>query len=350
MVAIGQTLSSTDYNKLKGLASTAKPTLPKTSTEEAQKSEVETWLMSFGVKYIGPHPIPLTSIDEKTSRGHNSREVSIVPDTVDRVVQGLKDGVSLPAIVVYPAGSKFTIIDGNNREAGHKKAGKLLINAYVVDENTPSELLARMIVNANAHHGVTPPVNFRVQQAAFLVTAHGLTRELACKDAGVTTDALKNYFKLLEAEGRAKNLRIAGFADLPDSTKRFLNRLTLDSAFVAASHVVIEHSISSPETEKLVKTVSVVSSESAMIAVIEGEKESREKDAVIQKATGRRIASPKQALVTGLGKLANIDPYSLASQILTDIDGKEMISRTRAVRDNLLRIENEITKRHPGVE
>lgn len=316
------------------------PTPPTCNGEDALDSQVERFLQLHGVKYAPKSLIPMAMIDEATSRANQARDVPILPESVDRFAQAIKAGEYLPPIVVFPNGNKVTIVDGNNRHAGHKKAGSVTVPGFVIAEDTPSETIALLTVASNNGHGVTPDLKWRKRQAAYLVSV-GFSGEKACDAAGVSKSQLADYTALLRADARGKRMHVSSFSSLPESARINLGRIALDNAFFTACRLAIDTSMSSEDTRILLKDIKVLGTEADQLAFLARMSDERKLEAKAKAATGGtgRISSPKQSLITAIGKIMHMDPTDLARQVLTEDDRRLLIRRCDEAGEKLIELQ-----------
>lgn len=330
--------------QLKTQASSATPELKggAVTAFEAQAVEVEHWLRDYGVSYSSLTSIPLEDIDERASRANQARSTPLVEDSVTRFAQFLRDGKSLPPIVVYVAGQKAVIIDGNNRHAAHKRAGLLAIPAFIVAADTPSETILLMTVAANAHHGVTPDLQWRLQQALHLY-ALNFTAEQAAKAAAVTLVQFQQYQRQQKATVRAAGLKIRGFADLPTVTKTALNVLSSDVIFAAAARTVLATGMNGQETRDMVRDLKSLAPQGDLlmkkyIAELDAQRK-LEKQAQEQTNIVQPVLSPKRGLVTGLGKIMAADAKVLVPTLLTADELRDFIRRAEEAGEHLVELQ-----------
>jgi hypothetical protein len=323
-----------------GKAAASTPATPKVGVEEAEDSKTERWLQRYGVKYAPKTKLALGLIDEKRSRGNQARDKAIVPELVERYSLALKHGEYLGAIVVYVDGNRAVIIDGNNREAAHRKNGEQFIWAYVVDSATPSETIHRLTVSANVRHGGTPDSRWRIKQAAFLVSI-GVAQDDAARDAEVSVSQLRDYQAALRAEARAKGMKIHDFEKQSLTAKKDLGRLTNDPVFYQAAHAAIETGMTAEEVRTFVRDVKALKSDNEQIAHIVAVAERRKLERRENERPGKkaRVSSPKTSLVTSLGKIQAIDPADLARQALTDLDRQLLIHRIEEGGEKLIELQ-----------
>lgn len=300
---------------------------------------VEAWLQRCGVAYAPPTGIPLTMIDEKRSRANQARKDPLVSESVERFAAAFRQGRPFPPIVVYPMGSKVVIIDGNNRHEAAKRARCEYIRGIIISPDTSSEMIQLLTVEANATHGVTPPLEWRVRQAFHLVSlGHG--DERSAEAAGITISQLRNARAASEAEQRAKILRIAGFTELPAVHKQKLNALKNEPVFFAAAVMVIKHQLISDQVGDLVRKIKSGRSESEQLSILaEAEELLAVESAAMRAMDKRRVSSPKTSLVTGIGLLRKIDPVALVNQIRTVQDRDLVAQRLKDLEQTVLNLQ-----------
>lgn len=332
---------------MRAKATNAIPLAPVCSPSEALDSQVERWIQRFEVKYAPKSMIPIGLIDEKGSLGNQARQEPLVPESVERFTMSLKAGEYLPAVVVYPVGNKVRIIDGNNRFAAHKKAGSQFIPGYIVDENIPTETILRMTINANVGHGVTPDQKWRVKQAAMLV-ANGFTAEVAAADAGVSRNVLQSYQAAVRFDARAKALKIQGCADLANASKVALVAVQNDAVFYQMTRTAIDTGMFSDDVRRMIKETRALPDEATQIqniATIAADRKLEEQQRKAGVRPGNTLASPRQSLISAIGKILHIDPAELARSVLTDLEAREVINRCYKAADVLMEVATALERR-----
>lgn len=319
---------------------TTGPELP-VSRSRAAAIEIEAWLQRHDVKYAPPTMIPMSVIDEKRSRTNQARKDAIVADSVDRFTAAMKADAEFPPIVAYANAGRLIIIDGNNRQAAARKAGKDAIYGIIISDETPSELIQLLTIEANAHHGVTPDVSWRLTQAFFLCGL-GFTDQQAADAANVTVQQIRNARQIQEAEQRAKALKIHGFNDFPASIKSLLVTLKDEAVFFQAARTALDTGMTTEEVRDMTRTVKSLPSEGARIEHIGSIAKQRGLEAAAKKVLGktiRRVSSPKQGLVIGIGQLLKVDEAALVRSIVTTHDRDEINRRLASLVDKVLAIQ-----------
>lgn len=313
---------------------------PVCNNTEALDSQVERFLQQHGVKYAPKSQIPIGMFDEKASLGNQARDVPLIPESVERFSLSLKKGEYLPPVIVFPSGNKVVTIDGNNRYAGHKRAGSQFVPGFVIAEDTPSETILLLTVAANNGHGVTPDPSWRLKQAAHLVEV-GHTADKACEAAGVTKSQLGDYQAQKRADKRAANMKIHGFADLANTSRATLGRIQLDPVFYQAARVAIDTGMTAEDVRFLYRDVKGLGTQDEQIQHIVKVGAERKLEEKARKATGGggRLASPYQSLLSSLGKIQALDSAAVARQILTDMDRAELNRRLDQAGEKLIEIQ-----------
>lgn len=309
---------------------------------KAAAIEVEAWLQSHGVAYAPAVEIPMEMIDEKRSRNNQARAEAIVPESVERFATGLRNGGVFPPIVCYPVGlSKVSIIDGNNRQAAARRVGRESIYGIVIAEETPSDLIQLLTVEANARHGVTPELKWRIKQA-FYLDSLGYTDERVAQAVGISVSQLRGARAVREADQRASALRIQGFAELPATTKQVLNTIRDKAVFLQLATIAINTKMTAEEVRDTCRSLKSLPSEAARLEFLGKLARDRELERVTAKVAGKRlrgISSPQMALVAGIGQIKGVDPAALVRQIVTSKDLAMLRERIKQVEDHILDIQ-----------
>lgn len=329
--------SGTEWLKRRSITMDDGRELPVTQSEAAAVN-VEAWLQGHGVKYAPPLDLPMILIDEKRSRSNQARKDPIVAESVDRFAAAIKAGHEFPPIVTYLYGGKLVIIDGNNRQAAARKAGRDTIWGIVISEETPSELIALLTVEANAHHGVTPDANWRLLQAFHLVSL-GFTDIQAAQAAAVTPAQISNARKVREADQRAGRMKIGRFAELPAGSRQLLAGLKDDSVFFQAAKTAVDTAMNLDEVRSMCREVRTKTSEGARVEYIGALARERGLEAAARKVMGRalnRVNSPKQSLVAAIGKLLAVNEAALVRAVMTRHERDLVNVRLSAASDKLL--------------
>jgi len=318
---VGVPRTGTDWLKAQTKKITEGAELP-VSAQTAAAVEVEAWLQGHHIAYAPPAMIPMQVIDERRSRTNQARRDPIVAESVDRFAAAMRAGKTFPPIVAFASGGRLVIIDGNNRQAAARKAGLDCVFGIVIADDTPSELIQLLTVEANGHHGVTPELSWRIQQALYLVSL-GFTDQVAADAAAVTLNQLRNHRSAREADERARALRLHGFTDLSINARQALGVLKDEAVFYQAAKLVMDTSMTVDETRDLIREVKTRNSEGARIEYIGSVAKQRGIERAMKRATGRevgRVSSPKQSLVAGIGKVLKVDEAALVRQIVTTTD------------------------------
>lgn len=309
--------------------------------EVATANQVEAWLQRRGVRYAPPTGIPMDMIDTRRSRNNQARKDPLVEDSVKRFTLAMKAGATFPPIVVYPDFNKLVILDGNNRHEAALAAKHEYIYGIIIDKETDGQLIQLLMVEANANHGVTPPLDWRLRQAFHLVSlGHG--DELSAEAAGVTTQQLRNARAAREAEQRAAILRINRFSEISSTCKQYLNGIKLEPVFFAAAKLAVDNSLTIDQVRDLCRAVKTGKSESDQLAIVAEQQRLLVAENAAKKAQSKRVNSPKNALVAGIGLVLNLDAKALVSQIRTTHDRDVIRERLREAEDKILAIQVEM--------
>lgn len=315
----------------------------------AAAMEVERWLQSHQVEYAPPTQVPMHLIDAKRSRSNQARKDPIVGDSVERFMVAFKSGAVFPPIVAFPYVGKVVIIDGNNRHEAARRAGLESILGIVIADSTPSELIQLLTVEANATHGVTPELGWRLQQAFHLIGL-GFSDAKAGAAAAVTTQQITTHRKLQEADTRAKQMRIGSFTELPVTSRAALAVLKDDAVFFQAAVAAVKTGMVIEDVRDMIRAVRKETSEAARVQVVGRIAEERGIEAAAKKAAGSpsRLSSPKTALSSGIGLIMSCDEGALVRSILTVKDRDLIVQRLKLLEDKLLALLVAMDQVHPA--
>lgn len=332
--------SAQDWLRRQSRAITAHDGL-KVDESVAAATQVESWLQRRGVRYAPPTGIPMSMIDTRRSRANQARKDPIVEDSVKRFTAAMKEGRPFPPIVVHPLGensSKLVIVDGNNRHEAALQAKREFIYGIIISEKTDSDVITLLTVEANASHGVTPPLDWRLRQAFHLVQI-GHRDELAAEAAGVTLAQLRNARAARQAEDRARVLKIHKFDELSSAAKQLLNGIKMEPVFYAAAKLTVEHQLTSEQVREMCRAIKSGGSEAVQLAIVAEQQNLLIAENAARKAIKKRVNSPKNALVAGIGLVLNLDPKALVSQIRTTHDRDVIRSRLGELENRILEIQ-----------
>lgn len=291
----------------------------------------------------------MSMIDTKRSRLNQARRDPIVTESVERFTTAMKQGRSFPPIVCYPLGKQLVIIDGNNRHEAAFRAKRDYIYGIVIDEKTDSDMIQLLTVEANASHGVTPPLDWRIRQA-FHLCSIGHDDDTAAEAAGITLLQLRNARAQQQAENRAKILRIHGFPEVAGTSKQLLNAIKLEPVFHAAAQLTVDENLVTEQVRDLVRAVKTGKSESDQLAIVAEQKRLLIAEVAAKKAINKRVNSPKNALVAGIGLISNINTGALIGQIRTVHDADVIKNRLDDLVEKILEIQVDLEKQRKDME
>lgn len=336
-------MSPVNNQSLEWLRRTGSNIAPRNSLTDKDRTvasmvEVEAWLQRRGVAYAPSTDIPMSMIDSKRSLMNQARRDPLVSDSVERYVVGYKKNDPFPPIVCYAVGNRLVIVDGNNRHAAAKKAGRESMLGIVIDEKTPSDLIQLLTVEANARHGKVEPLEWRVKQAIGLV-ALGRTMEESAEAAGLSMTQLRNAKKSYDADNRARSLKIFGFSEISATAKQYLAGIKDDPIFRAASILVVGRKLSVEQVMALVRDVKAARSEAERLEVIREASDEYEVDRIIRKGEKKGFGSPPQRIFTGAGIFKACDPTELVASIRTKHDRDEVNRRLEEAQEHIFAIQ-----------
>jgi hypothetical protein len=307
-------------------------------------AEIEDWLTSRGANFLRARELPVANFDKKKSRMNQARPTPLVPEAVERYTTALKDGKKLPPVVAYRTSEKsttFILVDGNNRHEAHCKTGLDTIPTYLLASDTPSELIYLLTVEANAAHGQPVPMEWRVKQAIHLVEI-GWELDIARKAAGVNEKTLRIHKAAIEADSRARALKISNWDQLGTHLRQTLGTIKSDPVMYHAARCAIDTGMTLEDIRGLVRDIKTDRSEHEQIQHIGRISASRKAELAAdkdRKRKGQTVSNVKHSLVTAIGKIMAVDPSALARLILTEIDQQAVKSRLEACAEKIFELQ-----------
>lgn len=319
-----------------------------TITSFAPDTRIENWLRSQEVTFTGPTPVRLNDFDVKSSKNNQARDVALVDDAVDAYHQSLKLGDTLPALIVFKRGTKYIIIDGNNRLAAATKFGADRVMCYVVSSDLDSNALMMLTLSANATNGQPVTRAWRLRQAVSLV-ANGYSKEITARHLKLPVSAIDGFEKARTADARARKLRVQGWEDISTSAREAIARIKLDPVMVMVAETVIGSGVAATaEFKAFTASLNRMASEDDQIAAVQlwarGEREA----AAQRRRLGRvrNMSNPKQSIVSGLGKVQAFDLNNLHTIFASEFDRETLSTKTREAIAKLLAIQYRLHDRN----
>lgn len=293
----------------------------------ACSEQVESWLTGRGVKFAPCRRILIDQIKHKESRLNQARAEALDPDVVDRYTVAVRQGEQFPPIVVYKSGSGYVIVDGNHRDEAHVKAGAADIVAYVLDDDTPSDVIEILVVEANVRHGLPTNTAWRVSQAIHLLAA-GHDMESVTTSTGVTKNQIDYARRAARADERADRLGIYGWDEIPLTSRAFLSSLGSDPVLSQVAGVVIDTKMGGDDIKAFIRQIKGATSEADALRIV-GEVGDQRKSRLggIRKGKQQRMASPRTRVLAALGAVTHLSPGDIPRLFTTEEDRKEVAKR-----------------------
>jgi ParB-like chromosome segregation protein Spo0J len=240
----------------------------------ARDPRIEAQLNQLVVDYHYNPSIIRTHIDRKWSQEQLQTRLltpQINPDTVESFKLQMRAGADFPAVVLWPIpgrGVVYGIVSGNHRVAAAEAAGRVTIDAYVLDteDRAVVDTVARLANVIEAPEGA-PRVE-RIAQAQMLMDRHGWTRQAAAAAVGVTAELLEDVFRQTRTRERLTYLGVRA-ANISPSTLAVMAAIQSDAPLRAMGQLVVDARLGQSSTQALVKEVRKARSEQEAIALIE---------------------------------------------------------------------------------
>lgn len=184
-------------------------------------------------------------------------------------------------------------------------------------------------------------MSWRLQQA-FHLCSLGFSDKAAADAAAVSLSQLQGARRLREADQRAAKLKVGRFGEIPAYGRQALAVLKDDPVFYLAAKTAIDTGMIIEEIREMIRGVKAQSSESARMEFINGIARERGLEQAARKVMNKslnRVSSPKQALVTGIGKLLKVDEVALVRAVSTRHDRDLLNQRLQAAVDKILAVQ-----------
>lgn len=308
-------------------------------TPPACSEQVESWLTSRGVTFKPCRRIALDRIKRDESRRNQARAEALDAEVVERYTAAVRAGEQFPPIVVYKSGAGFVIIDGNHRDEAHLKARSENIVAYEVAEDTPSELIELLTVEANTRHGQPTDTAWRVRQAMHLL-ATGRDEATVLAATGVTRHQITTARRLDKVDERARRLGVYAWDDVPATTRALMASVSSDPVLASMAEVVIDTNMGIEDVRAFLKQVRESNSEADALRIVgEVGDQRKQRQVGAKSAKSRRLASPRQRVLAALGAVTALSPGDLPRLFHTDQERKEVAGRCESAAFVLMEME-----------
>lgn len=293
----------------------------------ACSEQVESWLTARGVKFKPCRRIPLDKIKHEESRRNQARQDALLPDVVERYTAAVKAGEQFPPVVVFKSGQGYVIIDGNHRDEAHVKARAENIVAYEVSDDTPSELIELLTVEANTRHGQPTDTAWRIQQALHLL-ATGHEPESVYVATGVTSSQVSTAKRLAKADERARRVGVYNWETIPATSRALLASLNSDPVLASAAAVVIDTSMTGDDVKAFMRQLRDAASEADALRIVgEAGDQRKTRMGAAARDRKRRLSNPRTRVLAALGQITSLTPGELPRLFTTEADRKEVASR-----------------------
>lgn len=322
-------------------------------------AKVEALLRRHGINYFPADgdgdcvAVPISLINRKRSQHLQARPENLVEDAVYRYKLSYKaamegKGEMPPPVILYKdtAASKLlNLAEGNNRTEAAFQAGLKEIPAFIISTNTPMEKVYSLMVEANAHHGVTPPITWRMQQALNIValdTEGKIPLEEICRQAAISEKDFQLFRKVADFDRRAKPLKITGWQELHPKIRYKLGQIQSNRVLTNAAYCARVTDMNQTEAAAMVREIKNLHSESEQYDYV-SELTAQRKAEIARRETEAANGSKRRirhgvanSLAAGIGQVLAIDPGALAQITVTEEDRQTLLARLYKLGDHVL--------------
>lgn len=251
---------------------------------------IEKWLDDHHATYTLVL-LDLSSIDRETSRHNQARFKALDETVVIQYAESTERGDTFPPIVVYQAGDRYLVIDGNHRTAAFDLNDLPATLAYVVEDPSPAQVTT-LTFEANTRHGLPTSQDERVQQAIYLIEMGSINQNQAAAMLSVPLGVLKHAYERYKADQRLSGLGLKRIERIPQTTRVRLGNLRSDVVLREVFQLTIDGDLRTEDVSALVKEINALRSEKEQLAVVTREREAR--SGAIKATAGGRLAIPQQ--------------------------------------------------------
>lgn len=298
------------------------------------------------VKYRYEHYLPLAEIDMERSKRFQTRPgEALLQSEVERYAQALKQGATLPPIIVVQHGKHaYDVISGLHRTAAHERAGRDAIEAWVIEEASDVQLSA-VAYAENRDHGVPVAEEHRLRQAAHLVSM-GMGQAAAAREMLVDREKLTALLANMEFEQRIASVAPDLINKLPASriARQRLNSIKRDSVLVQAVRIAAAGNVGQIGIGEMVKVLNRCRTDEDAQEALERFKVQFAED--IQVSAGGRVNGPAQygKARRALGLFLGVDAYGLQGEMaqLTPTQKDALRQSIEEVRKYMAKVEEVI--------
>jgi hypothetical protein len=322
-----------------------------------RNTEVEKALNDRGVSYELME-IDVGLIDVVRSQANQARIQSpLVQSVVETYIAAMTRGDEFPPLIVYKARGaelKYVIVDGNHRLAAATGANLKSIWAYVVADNTPSELITILTYEANTKHGLPTSEVERARHAVFLIENAGETIKNAAARMNLSPAFLTRHYTGVRANNRAgaAGINQGRWFDLSLAVRTRLNTLKADETFGACITYALKARLNATEIEELVTRLNKEGSVTEQLTILQREEQSNQgriQDVAMGKDKARQssMAGPRRSLYNATGMIESLtgDKQLRLIRDFTPLEASEWTSRIAQMRTTLQEIEDELQKK-----
>lgn len=288
------------------------PTLP---FHENRDNRTEQLLKRLGINYEFMSDLTPAQIDVQRSLANQARDKSLNEDTVANYTEKAREGVKFPPIIVYRTNrgrsKKFMVADGNHRVASHQ-AVQLSLDAYVLDVDTPPDVIETLTCVCNMGNGLPLTPGERLSRAAGLKENHNYTVANAAKMFGVSEPKLRDTLAKRAADRRAVDVEDVDdrmWEGLPQGIRKKLNLISTDEIFAEAIKLAHTARLTLIEVGELVDQLGrtkAVTKQRAILQAARVNYEDRVAATMGGKTSKRAAKTPKQQLAIAMGFLAGL--------------------------------------------
>lgn len=293
--------------------------------------------------------LPLKDIDRDKSHKNQARVMGkpVKPFTVEDYANGMKQGDEFPAIVAYPDGKLYVVIDGNHRVDAALKNGLTTFDAYIVVTDDPNLRMLLTFEFNRVMTGLSPDEADIDHQAVFLFH-QGIEKQEISTHLRIPIHRIDTLIRDQAGRVRAERLTVErAYQSIPARESRnTLSRLRQDPVFIEAIKLSAKYALTIAEVRELVTGTLALGSEASQLAFVEGfgsvrQQQKRDAEALASTGKPRRKGNnnPRQMFKAHVGYLIKFDP----SQTFVGLDASERAGWKVEIESAIQSLQNALT-------
>jgi len=216
--------------------------------------EKEQTLRLLGIKYTYEKSLPRSEINIKQSLYNQARLGStLILEHVTEIELALEGNRDISALVAYRKDGKLILMDGNHSNAAYGRRNIENCDFYIVEEDTPLELIDVATRVLNCPNGLPPTPETRLEQAIHIINVNQYSLTKVSQMTQVPISTIED--RLLYNKAQERLAKITENVRLCDSVAREISRIVQDDAYKKIANLAQSHHILLVDVKNIVQQV-----------------------------------------------------------------------------------------------